>query len=202
MDSPAAVQDLENLQEHGFVGVSKMTPGDLRRYRPASGAGSNSGLGSLVLNSQEDAWTSWQPILEQFPQLRLLVSHLGLPPVGASSPSREQATNAMRQITELSKYARVRVKLSGFYSLALPGHDYRHEAAWPVCEDAGRSLFLRPLAVGLDFSPCLNWITFPQTVDIFNKMPFLSQGVVAKITGRNLLRASGLIGAFDKTPDS
>jgi hypothetical protein len=56
----------------------------------------------------------------------------------ASPPSREQAGNAMRQVTDLAMYPGVRVKLSGFYALTLPGHDFPHQAAWPYVEQLVR----------------------------------------------------------------
>ena len=191
MDSAAAVQDLENLREQGFVGVSMYVFGDdagrLAQIPASFWRWLEQRAWLVSVNSQGDAWTGWQPILQQFSQLRLLVSHLGLPPAVASRPSREQATNAMRQITELSKYAGVRVKLSGFYALASPGHDYPHEAAWPYVERLVEAFSCNRLLWGSDFTPCLDWTTFPQTLDLFDKMPFLSEGDVAKITGRNLL---------------
>jgi L-fuconolactonase len=191
MDSAATVQDLENLQGQGFVGVSM--------YVLADGAGRLAQIPAnfwrwleqrawlVSANSDGDTWTGWQPILEQFPQLRLLVSHLGSPPAMASRASRDQASTAMRHVTELSKYAGVHVKLSGFYALTSPGHDYPHEAAWPYVEVLAEAFSCDRLLWGSDFSPCLNRITFPQTIDIFNRMPFLSQDDVAKITGGNLL---------------
>ncbi len=191
VDSAGTVQDLEALQEQGFVGVSMYVFGDaVQRLAqiPANFWRWLEQRGWLVsVNSQGDAWNGWQPILEQFPQLRLLVSHLGLPPAAASPLSREQATKAMRQITALSRYPGVRVKLSGFYALTSPGHDYPHAAAWPYVESLIGVFSCHRLLWGSDFSPCLDLVTFPQTVNMFNKMPFLSEEDVARLTGGNLL---------------
>ena len=192
MDSPPTVQDLEDLREQGFVGVSlfvfgdkdverlKQLPGDLWRWLEERNW-------LVSANAQDDAWTAWQPVLEQFPQLRLLVSHLGQPAAAASPPGPEQTARAMRPVTELSKYPGVRVKLSGFYVLTSPGHDYPHKAAWPYAEQLTKSFSCDRLLWASDFSPCLDWVTFPQTIDIFDKMPFLSDSDVARITGGNLL---------------
>ncbi len=141
----------------------------------------------VSVNSQGDAWNAWQPVLEQFPQLRVLVSHLGLPPAAASPPSPEQAAEATQQVTELLIYPGVRVKLSGFYALTTPGHYYPHEAAWPYVEHLAETFSYDRLLWASDFTPCLDSVTFLQTLDIFDRMPFLSEDDVAGITGRNLL---------------
>jgi len=44
-----------------------------------------------------------------------------------------------------------------------------------------------------DFSPCLDCVTFPQTFDLFQKMPFFSASDVAAITGGNLRKLLGAI---------
>ena len=191
IDSAGAARNLEILQEQGFVGVSMYVFGDDAQRLAQIPAGFWHWLEQrdwlVSVNSQGDAWTAWQPILEQFPRLPLLVSHLGSPPAAASAPSRKQARNAMRQVTDLAMYPGVRVKLSGFYALTSPGHDFPHQAAWPYVEQLVEAFSCNRLLWASDFSPCLDWVTFPQTIDIVNRMPFLSEGDVAKITGGNLL---------------
>ena len=79
------------------------------------------------------------------------------------------------------------VKLSGFYAVSDPGHDYPHEAAWPYVERLVTAFGSGRLLWGSDFSPCLDWLTFPQTMDLFEKMPFLDRHDLDAITGGNLL---------------
>ena len=93
----------------------------------------------------------------------------------------------MRQVVDLAVYPGVRVKLSGFYALTSPGHDFPHQAAWPYVEQLVDAFSSSRLLWASDFSPCLDWVTFPQTIDVVNRMPFLSEGAVAEITGGNLL---------------
>ena len=38
-----------------------------------------------------------------------------------------------------------------------------------------------------DYSPCLDLVTFPQTYDLFSKMPFLTAEDRTRIEGSNLL---------------
>lgn len=191
IDSIPTVEDLEILHKRGFVGVSLFVFGDDTRRLGQIPGGFWSWLDQrrwiVSVNSEGEAWTAWQSVLEEFPQLRLLVSHLGLPSAAATPPDPQQAAGAMRSVTELARYPGVRVKLSGFYALTSPGHDYPHESAWPYVEPLVGAFSCNRLLWGSDFIPCLDWITFPQTMDLFDKMPFLSQRDVVLITGENLL---------------
>jgi predicted TIM-barrel fold metal-dependent hydrolase len=191
IDAPPAVGDLEKLQQQGFVGIG-LFPVD------SQGAGLAEIPADFWHWLQERNWlvsvtcktaalNGWHEVLERFPQLRLLVSHLGLPSAAASPPSPDQAKLAMQSVSELASYPGVSVKLSGFYAITTPGHDYPHEAAWPYVEQLVRAFGCGRLLWGSDFSPCLEWVTFPQTIDLFEKMPFLKQPDVAGITGGNLL---------------
>ena len=40
---------------------------------------------------------------------------------------------------------------------------------------------------GSDFSPSLDFLSFPQTFELFNKMPFFNQENIKAILGENLL---------------
>ena len=191
INTPPTVADLEKLQQEGFLGIGLFPVGD-----QAEGLADipgdcwdwlqqNNWLVSVTCQSA--ALNSWHGVLERFPQLRLLVSHLGLPPAAASPPSPDQADRAMQTVSRLARYPGVSVKLSGFYALSTPGHDYPHEAAWPYVEQLVRAFGCNRLLWGSDFSPCLDWVTFPQTIDLFEKMPFLKPPDVARITGGNLL---------------
>ena len=116
----------------------------------------------------------WVPILDKFPALHVVIFHLGLPPVVEQPPSDSKARQALFEVLALSVYPGARIKLSGFYALSEPSHDYPYEAAWPyvkvLAEDFGTDRLLR----ASDFSPCLDTLTFFQTYGLFAKMPFLS----------------------------
>ncbi|MBB77171.1 MAG: hypothetical protein CMJ75_21915 [Planctomycetaceae bacterium] len=189
-DSPFTVDELEKLQQQGFVGISLFLFDD---ESPGLAAvpdtcwrwiGERNWLVSV--NSQAAGWSYWGPVLERFPDLRLLVSHLGLPPALAKPPAAAEATLALQSVTELAQYPGVNVKLSGFYALTVPGHDYPHRAAWPYVNRLFEAFGSERLLWASDFSPCLDWVTFPQTFDLFQKMSFLSTSDVAAITGGNL----------------
>ena len=81
----------------------------------------------------------------------------------------------------------MRVKLSGFYALTTPGYEYPHQAAWPYVEELLEAFGATRLLWGSDFSPSLEWLSFPQTFGLFGHMPFLSEAERRLIEGENLL---------------
>ena len=191
IDSVPAVEDLEVLRQQGFLGIALFLFGDeakqVESVPDATWRWLEERRWLVSVNSEKDAWSFWSTVLEIFPTLRVLVSHLGLPPAQASAPNSKQAGEAMRSVTALAMYPGVTVKLSGFYALTTPGHDYPHQAAWPYVEQLVGAFSCDRLLWASDFSPCLDWITFPQTIHLFDTMPFLSPGDLEKITGGNLL---------------
>lgn len=141
----------------------------------------------ISINSQGDHWAAWQPILQRHGELHVLASHLGLPPRVKEPPTSQEAIDAMAHITAMASFPGTRVKLSGFYALSDPGHDYPHRAAWPYVEVLVDHFGVDRLLWGSDCTPSLNTLTMPQTIDLFAKMPFLTSDDRAKIEGQNLL---------------
>jgi L-fuconolactonase len=141
----------------------------------------------VSVNSQGAFWRAWQPMLEKHPELRLLVSHLGLPPAMAQPPAPLTARQALDSVLALAAFPGVRVKLSGFYALTTPGYAYPHRAAWPYVEALLESYGSERLLWASDFSPCLEQLSFPQTFGLFAEMPFLTEGDRRRIEGANLL---------------
>jgi predicted TIM-barrel fold metal-dependent hydrolase len=145
----------------------------------------------ISVNSRGERWAAWKPILERHPGLRLLVSHLGLPPACERAPDERTAHAALGAVLDLAQFADVRVKLSGFYALTTPGYDYPHQAAWPYVAALLAAFGVERLLWGSDFSPCLEWLSFPQTLGLLAHMPFLCDDDRRRIEGANLL---GLLG--------
>lgn len=141
----------------------------------------------ISVNSRGEHWTAWSPVLVRHPELRLLVSHLGLPPAVAQPPTAPVARQELGSVLALAKFPGVRVKLSGFYALTKPGYDYPHRAAWPYVEALLADFGSTRLLWGSDFSPSLEWLSFPQTFGLLAGMPFLDAADIERIEGRNLL---------------
>jgi L-fuconolactonase len=140
----------------------------------------------VSVNSRGAFWSGWLPVLEKLPQLRLLVSHLGLP--GATDMPLDAATARARlaHVLALAQYPGTHVKLSGFYALTRPAHDYPHRAAWPYVQALVEDFGTQRLLWGSDFSPSLEFVSFPQTYGLLSHMPFLSPHDRQLIEGRNL----------------
>jgi L-fuconolactonase len=188
LDVPTLIQ----WQQNRFVGLSfylfqhrqgvvlKKTPGEVWDWLVKQGW-------LISVNSRGEHWAMWLPILENYPQLRLLVSHLGLPSAVAQPPVPDAAQQGLRSILLLAQFPNVHVKLSGFYALTQPGYNYPHQAAWPYVSALLSVFGSRRLLWGSDFSPSLEWVSFPQTFGLFAEMPFLDPSDRERIEGGNLL---------------
>jgi predicted TIM-barrel fold metal-dependent hydrolase len=141
----------------------------------------------VSVNSRGERWAAWVPILDRHPELRLLMSHLGLPPAAERAPEGQAARAALAAVRDLARFPGARVKLSGFYALATPGYEYPHQVAWPYAERLLEAFGATRLLWGSDYSPSLEWLSFPQTFGLFAHMPFLGQAERRLIEGENLL---------------
>ena len=194
VDNPAQlnVAVLERQQKAGFVGLSlyifneeavaalSQTPDEVWDWLVQH-------RWLISVNSRGAFWVGWLSVLERHPELRVVVSHLGLPPAVEQSPAKAKARQGLQGVLQLARFPGVRVKLSGFYALTQPGYAYPHQTAWSYVETLLESFSSTRLLWGSDFSPSLEWLSFPQTFGLFAKMPFLTAADIEDIEGRNLL---------------
>lgn len=184
---------LDAFCAQGFVGLTLYVSGDdqaaaLARVPEATWARCAERHCLVSVNAKGDDWLAWRPILERTPDLRLVLSHCGLPPAVSDPPDAEAARSALASVTGLANFPGPRVKLSGFYALTEPRWDYPHRAAWPYVEALVEAYGLDRLLWASDFTPCLNWLSFPQTLGLFQHMSFLTEADREAIEGGNLLR--------------
>lgn len=187
------VAKLEAWQQHGFAGISLylldenqtkllgLAPDEVWEWLI-----SNRWLVSV--NSRWPYWEAWLPILSKHETLRVLLSHLGLPPAVSEPPTQQQSQQALAGPLGLAKFPGPRVKLSGFYAVTTPRHDYPHTAAWPYVECLRSAFGVERLLWASDYPPCLDSLSYPQTLSLFPKMPFLSASDCEQIEGGNLHR--------------
>lgn len=190
--SPPAVAQLQRWQAAGFVGISLyiLNPPEAdaaRRIPDPVWAWIAEHRWLVSINSRGPLWSLWPEILNRHGDLRLVLSHLGLPPAVAQAPSAAVAEAHLREVTALARFPGPRVKLSGFYACTDPRYDYPHRAAWPYVETLLASFGPERLVWGSDFSPSLDAVTFPQTLGLFTQMPFLAPADRQAIEGSNLL---------------
>ena len=193
---PLNRETLERFESEGFVGVSMYVFNDEDVTTIA--ATSDQVWQRLVerralisVNSKGKCWSAWLPVLERHPKLRLLVSHLGLPPQVSQPPDEVTAQAVMAPVLALAAFDQVHVKLSGFYAISDPGFDYPHEASWPYVYALLKAFGSGRLLWASDFSPHLDMLSFPQTFGLFEEMPFLNDNDCRFIEGDNLKRLLG-----------
>jgi len=194
--SPPTRYDLELLRDQKFVGLSFYVFGEesrtaLSRMPDELWKFAIDHRWLISVNSRGTDWGAWQPILSRHPELRVLVSHLGLPPRQRVAPSADEARRAIGDVLGLAQFKSVRVKLSGFYALTDPGHEYPHRAAWPYVEALAQDFGIDRLLWASDFSPHLDWLSFPQTFGLFDAMLFLGDAARGRILGANLAKLLG-----------
>lgn len=126
-------------------------------------------------------------VLEQHPDLRLLVSHMGLPDAATGDEDDLPAGQKLADVLPLAKYPGVHIKLSGFYALATPDYGYPHTATHPFVKTVLDAFGDDRLLWGSDFPPSLDFITLKQTLGMFDHMAWLDSDSREKIVGANLM---------------
>ena len=112
---------MQALAASGFVGVSLyiFEPAEaeaIAAVHPGVWAALSSHQLLVSVNSTGSRWSVWQEVLEKNPDLRLLVSHLGLPGKGDGSDGYDPTLDplgALEHVLPLSRWPGPRVKLSG-----------------------------------------------------------------------------------------
>lgn len=192
-DAPPDVAALERLRERRFVGISLYTYGEASVRAVAAIPDTTwSWLAEhrwlVSLNARVTDLAAWPAILERHQELRVLLSHLGVPARVKTPPPADEARRTMSDVLALAQYPGAHVKLSGFYAITDPDHAYPHRAAWPFVETLLDHFTADRLLWGSDFTPSLDSLTFPQTLDVFAEIPFLNDDHRRRIQGENLLR--------------
>jgi L-fuconolactonase len=149
----------------------------------------------ISVNSTGEHWTSWLPVLAKYPALRLLIAHLGIPPAATIAPSMDEARAALASVIALARFPHITVKFSGFYAFSIPGHAYPHSAAWPYAQVISETFGNSRIVWASDFSPALEFVSFPQTVDVLAGMPWLTESDLQAIYHDNLAQ---LLAAVDE----
>ncbi len=187
------VRRLERWAGQGFIGISLYL---FDAAAIASLAAVGEGVWAWLrrhkwlvsVNGRGVAWQAWGAVLERHSELRLVISHMGLPPAQSRPPEAQKAEKQLAPVTALARFEGVHVKISGFYALSQPRHNYPHRAVWPYVQALLKHFGARRLVWGSDFTPALNSVSFPQTVDVLGHLSGLSSTARRQIEGANLRR--------------
>jgi len=191
LTDPLTADHLKRLQADGFVGISiycfdEKTMTAIEKTNTDTWQWLVEHRWLISVNSRGHYWSAWESVLQKHKQLRVLVSHLGLPQKVSSPPDTETARASMATVLALADYEQVHIKVSGFYGIGEPAFDYPHEPVWPYVQLAHSTFGSSRLLWGSDFSPHLDSISFPQTFDHFRQMSFLSDDDRTGLEGQNL----------------
>jgi predicted TIM-barrel fold metal-dependent hydrolase len=199
------VAQLQDWQQQRFVGITFycFTPAEvaaLARVDAAVWQWLADHAWLISVNSNGEAWNVWQRILSNHPALTLLIAHLGLPPALREAPQRAEAEITLQPVLQLARFANVHVKFSGFYALAEPSHAYPHAASWPYAQAITDAFGASRILWASDFSPALEHVSFPQTVDLLEKLSWLTPDDLNAIYHDNLARLLTQFAERNPTP--
>lgn len=130
------------------------------------------------------------PVAGAFPRCRLIVSHMGLPPARRTAPERAAAEAELAPLLALARHPNVFVKLSGFYAVSDPSHDWPHVAAAPFVAALLAGFGAERCLWGSDFSPVLDHISFVQSLTVPGLEAY-DETTRTAVMGGNLLRLLG-----------
>lgn len=114
---------------------------------------------------------------------RCLISHLGLPGAYEVAPTAGEARQQLAPLLDLASCAWIGVKFSGLYAIG----PAPHESAKPFVDALLDAFGADRLYWGSDFPPCLDYVSFQQTVDCVDWQG-LEEEVKPGILGGNLRR--------------
>jgi predicted TIM-barrel fold metal-dependent hydrolase len=130
------------------------------------------------------------PVADAFPRCRLVVSHMGLPAARRNAPERDAAEAELAPLLALARHPNVFVKLSGFYAVSDPAHDWPHAAAAPFVAALLARFGAERCLWGSDFSPALDHVSFAQSIAVPGLEGY-DEATRAAVMGGNLLRLLG-----------
>jgi L-fuconolactonase len=183
---------LQELQSHEFVGLTfylfrteeiaelKGIDGDVWRWLVER-------KWIISVNSTGEFWLAWLDILRDYPDLILLISHLGLPIISTDDPVGGNIAIHLNSVKQLSDFRNVYLKLSGFYALEPKTPLFPYLSLNPYLEYIVANFAVERLIWGSDFTPALDSVDFAQTFKHFSMLAFLSPTQISKILHHNLI---------------
>jgi L-fuconolactonase len=170
VDPPPRLDVLAGLRRRGFVGLALYlsTASQARRVarwpRPVTDWLRRHPQ-ILSLNARPSALEDLQPFLERVEPRAALLSHVGLPGRHARPPALREAREKLGPLLRLASLPCVGVKISGLYAISDPSHAYPHLSSRPFLEAVYGAFGPSRLFWGSDFSPALEHVSFPQTIE-------------------------------------
>ena len=187
------VSELDNLLKLGFEGItlyifSEQDAADLSAVEDSVWVWLVENKWMISVNSRAHFWDLWLDVMSKWPQLTLLISHLGLPRVDADHLTNDDISIELSTICRLHSYTNVYLKLSGFYALEQKDPAYPYPSLVNYLHYIVDNFDRSRLIWGSDFSPALATVTFAQTFEHFFTLEFLGKFDTDMILHQNLLQ--------------
>lgn len=145
----------------------------------------------LSVNAVPGAHPALAELVDRHPELRVVLSHLGLPGVAPNPHSPELAS-----LRKLVADGSIWVKISGLYATSAPSHNYPHPEADAWMDWLLENASVSQLVWGSDFSPALEHVSFRQSLDV-HQLGVLSPTDRAEVMGGTLQRLLAVPGDAD-----
>jgi L-fuconolactonase len=183
----------ESGRRQGFAGIAlyvmtRRQAEQLNRWPRSTIQWLNEHSQIVSVNAVPQTLAQLQPFLSRLERCTTLISHLGLPGRFTKPPSRRNTRMILQPLRSLAKFPHVGVKLSGLYAISEPSHAYPHPSAHPFISELFETFGPRRLYWGSDFSPVLEHISFPQTIDVVLRFGWAASDLQNIMHG-NLTRA-------------
>ena len=193
------VSELDNLLKLGFEGItlyifSEQDAADLSAVEDSAWVWLVKNKWMISVNSRAHFWDLWLDVLSKWPQLTLLISHLGLPRVDADHLTNDDISIELSTICRLHSYTNVYLKLSGFYALEQKDPIYPYPSLRNYLQYIVNNFDRSRLIWGSDFTPALATVTFPQTFEHLSQLDFLQQNDIEKILYHNMMQLLANLG--------
>jgi len=120
---------------------------------------------TVSLNTRPEAIVALGRLIAAWPGVQFLISHLGLPGVIGSETPVQTPAERLAPLLDLARLSNVYVKISGLYATSQPPHAYPHLGADVLIQMILSAFGPARCLWASDFSPALEYVSFPQTVD-------------------------------------
>lgn len=140
----------------------------------------------ISVNSKGELWRVWHGVLTRNPELRLCMSHLGLPEVDKEEPSDKMIAKELANQRLLHTFANVYLKFSGFYALEEVAPFFPYTKSYPYVRYILENFDNRRLIWGSDFTPALLRVSFEETFAHLQRW-LSSHELLERILRKNLI---------------
>jgi len=163
---PLNVSTLEKWWQDGFCGIAlylgaEADADSVLAWSDEVVAALNAKRAIISINVPVTGIDRLRPLFQRISEAQILISHLGLPGAVSAKTSDKSAARTLAPLLRQADLANVGVKVSAFYAC----NAFPHAGIAPVVDALGASFGTKRLYWGSDFSPALDDVSFPQTIE-------------------------------------